>query len=42
MISWGDVFAATDVSGKVDVFNRKVLSLLHAHALLRPVAVRNR
>lgn len=36
-IGWNDVFYATDVSRKVEIFNSKVLSLLDGHAPLRQV-----
>lgn len=36
-IGWNDVFNAIDVNGKIDVFNSKVISLLNAHAPLRPL-----
>lgn len=35
-IGWGDVFDAVGVNDKIEVFNRKVLSLLDAHAPLKP------
>lgn len=42
VIGWNDVFYATSVSDKVDVFNSKVLSLLDKHAPLKPIANRCR
>lgn len=35
-IGWNELFYATDVSEKVGIFNRKVITLLEAHAPLKP------